>query len=63
MNWLIELRKSKSLKAVEIARELDISRARYCNIEKGRERPTIAQAKRIGKLLGFDWTKFYEDIE
>ncbi len=63
MEWLIEVRKSKGIKAVEVARLLDISRARYCNIEKGRERPTIAQAKRIGRILSFDWTKFYEDIE
>ncbi len=62
MKWLVDLRKSKGMKAVEMARQINVSRSRYCNIEKGRGKPTIAQAKRLANILGFDWTRFYDDI-
>ena len=38
-----------------------ISAPSYCNIENGERRPTVENAKAIAGLLGFDWTRFFED--
>lgn len=58
---LREIRKKKYKKAVEVARLLGVSRGRYCHIETGRRKPTIEQAKTLGKLLEFEWWKLFED--
>ena len=45
----------------EVAKAAGISRASYCNIEIGRRRPSVPVAKRIAKVLDFNWTLFFDD--
>jgi len=30
-------------------------------LEKGKRRPSVEVAKKLGALLGFDWTEFFEE--
>lgn len=55
------LRLDRGLTMKQISNELDISESYYSLIENGERRPSVSVAKRIGAVLGFDWTKFYED--
>ncbi|GMA49372.1 putative HTH-type transcriptional regulator YqaF [Alicyclobacillus contaminans] len=59
-----EMRKRRQdlgLSQQEMADLVDISRSYYTNIELGMRRPGVDTAKRIAGILGFDWTRFYED--
>ena len=55
------LRKAAGKSQAEVAEDIGISRAAYSNIENGKRRPSVEVAKRIAAVLGFDWTRFYED--
>ncbi len=59
--WLIELRKGYS--QTQIAEAAGISQQMYSAIELGERRPSVEVAKKIAAVLGFDWTRFYEDDE
>lgn len=61
--WLAEVRKSKGLSQQAVADAADISQPYYAGIELGtRGKPlAVPIAKRIAKVLGFAWTRFYED--
>ena len=58
---LKEKRKEKGLSQEELAKECGVFRTHISNIEKGVTKPSVNLAKRIGQILEFDWTKFYED--
>ena len=55
------LRKAAGKSQAEVAEDIGISRAAYSNIENGKRRPSVEVAKRIATVLGFDWTRFYEE--
>jgi len=57
--WLIMLRGDKS--QIEVAESAGISQNFYSWIELGKRTPRPDVAKKIADVLGFDWTKFYED--
>lgn len=57
--WLRNLRGNKSQK--DIAEACGITQQMYCWIELGERRPSVEVAKRIAAVMGFDWTRFYED--
>ena len=57
--WLIELRKGRS--QTQIAEAAGISQQMYSAIELGERRPSVEVAKKIASVLGFPWTRFYED--
>ncbi len=59
-NWLIAIREEKGLSQKFVAEKVGIKPPSYCTIEKGRTSPTVETAKKIGAVLGFDWTRFYE---
>lgn len=61
MEWLKEIRRRKGLTQEEIAEQALIRQPSYCNIEKGRRKPTTNTAKRIATILEFDWTLFFEE--
>lgn len=61
MEWILELRKAKGMTQEEVANATDVERASYSNIENGKRRPSVAVAKRIADVLGFDWTRFFEE--
>lgn len=56
-----ELRKEHGWTGVETAERSKISYQHYNFIENGKRRPSVPVAKRIAAVLGFDWTRFYED--
>ena len=58
--WLIDIRKKKGLAQSFVAEKVGISAPSYCNIENGSRRPSVDNAKEIARLLGFEWTRFYE---
>ncbi|MBR3569948.1 MAG: helix-turn-helix transcriptional regulator [Oscillibacter sp.] len=60
-NWLVAIRKSKGLSQKEVAEQVQISQPAYFAIEKEQCKPTVKNAKRIAAVLGFEWTRFYED--
>jgi len=59
--WLREIRKEKKMLQREVANPIGISSAYYTFIEKGKRRPSVETAKKIAAVLGFEWTKFFED--
>lgn len=61
--WLMVIRKQKGLSQKATAEAIKITQPSYCNIENGERRPSVETAKKIGNLLGFPWTRFFEDEE
>ena len=59
--WLIDIRNGRS--QTQIAKEAGITQQMYSFIELGERRPSVEVAKKIAAVLGFDWTRFFEDEE
>lgn len=61
--WLAEIRASKKKSQQEVADAVGISQSYYAGIETGiRGKPlAVPIAKKIAAMLGFDWTRFYEE--
>lgn len=60
-DWLIATRRERGLSQKEVAKRIGLAQPSYCTIEKGKTRPTVDTAKRIAGVLGFDWTRFFEE--
>ena len=59
--WLKQIRKKKKMTHGDVSKECGFSRTLYTLVENGLRRPSVENAKRIASVLGFDWTRFYED--
>lgn len=59
INNLKQLREDKNMRQYDLAQEAGISRSYYTMIENGKKKPSPKVAKRIAKILNFDWTIFY----
>jgi len=59
--WLIEARRDATQE--EIARLVGIQRQYYGMTENGNRRPSVAVAKKIVAVLGFEWTIFLTNWE
>lgn len=59
--WLITIRKRKGLSQKQVSEKANIAQPSYCKIEKGERGVAVETAKKIADVLGFDWTRFYED--
>ena len=57
--WLIELRKGYT--QTQIAEAVGITQQMYSFIELGVRRPSVEVAKKIAAVMGFNWTRFFED--
>lgn len=55
--WLIDIRGSKTQE--DVAKDAQIARSYYAQIEVGTRNPSVAMAKKIAAALGFDWTIFF----
>ena len=53
-------RKAKGLRQTDLAHAACISHSFLVKIENGERRPSVRVARRIAKVLGFDWTLFFE---
>lgn len=58
--WLKNIREEKNLTQQSLAKRIGISRQMVNSIENGTRRPSPEVAKKIAKILGFEWTKFFE---
>lgn len=63
MGWLKTVRLAASSTQKQVAGKAQITQAAYANIENGRRNPSVRTAKKIAAVLGFDWQRFYENIE
>lgn len=61
--WMKKNRMTKNLTQKELADLCNIKRTTVTEIENGKSRPSVEVAKSIANVLGFDWTKFYEEKE
>lgn len=61
-SWLKKLRhESHNMTQEQLAKKVGISRTMITEIENGNANPSVEVAKKIAAVLGFDWTRFYED--
>lgn len=58
--WLTDLREKAGMTHKKVALEAGIERQYYGMIENGVRNPSVAVAKRISNVLGFNWTLFFE---
>lgn len=63
MKWLKDIRHESKLTCDVVARQAGITQQYYNFIENEKRKPSVAVAKRIAGVLGFDWTRFYEDVK
>lgn len=63
MDWLRAARVTANLTQEEMSGRVGIARGAYANIETGERRPSVKTAKKIAAVLGFNWTKFFEEDE
>lgn len=63
MIWLKAMRERENLSQEEISKAVNITQASYSNIENGKRTPSVPVAKKIAAVLGFDWTRFYDEVE
>ena len=59
LNWLVEIRSGRS--QYQMAAEIGIAQSTYASIEVGSRRPSVNMAKRIADVMGFEWTRFFEN--
>lgn len=59
--WLKDIRESQHLSQAEISKQVNVTQPTYSNIEIGKRNPSVEAAKRIADVLGFPWTRFFED--
>lgn len=55
------VRREKRMTQRELAERVGCVRGHISSIENGRVHPSVDMAKAIGKVLGFEWTRFYEE--
>lgn len=58
---LLNLREAAGLSQEELGRKLGISRQAVSQIETGKNTPKVSTAKKLGEILGFDWTEMFND--
>ena len=58
---LLVKREAAGLTQEELGRKLGISRQAVCAIESGKNTPRVTTAKKLGEILGFDWTELFND--
>lgn len=61
MVMLKEIRKKKGLTQEQVAEACGMAQASYSNIENEERCPSVDTAKRIAAVLGFRWTRFFEE--
>lgn len=58
---LLKKREEAGLSQEELGRKLGISRQAVSMIEIGKNTPRVSTAKKLGEILGFDWTELFDD--
>ena len=58
--WLIKARKDKGMTQKQVADLIGFAKPTIGKYELGKRTPKPDIAKKIGEILGIDWTMFYE---
>ena len=58
---LKQIREKKLLTQQQLADMVGVDRTLISKIESGCANPSVSTAKKIAAVLGFHWTKFFED--
>ena len=61
MNYLAKIRKMSGLTQDDVERFTGIDTSSLSFYENGLRMPPIKNAKKLAKLFGVPWTKFYEE--
>ena len=61
--WLKTARESLGISQENVASKCAVTRQYYNFIENGERRPSVETAKKIAAVLGFPWTRFFEEQE
>ena len=59
--WFKRTRKEKGFTQEELAAKIGVTRQHIGLIENGVVAPSVEVAKKIAAVMGFDWTRFYDD--
>lgn len=62
-HWLIQARHDSGMSYSEISKAIGVTSQAIYYWEVGERTPSPKMAKKLSKVLGFDWTKFYEEKE
>ncbi|MEC0310141.1 helix-turn-helix transcriptional regulator [Paenibacillus lautus] len=60
-DWLTKFRTKSAMTHDDVASMVGVSRQYYGMIESGVRNPSVELAKRIAKILKFNWTLFFVD--
>ena len=60
---LKQLRKALGLTQRQVAAAIGLKPGSYCDIENGKKGTKPATAKKLGKVLDFEWTDLYKEAE
>ena len=60
-SWLIALREEKNMTQGQVANAVGLAQPSYFEFEKGISTPRPETAMKIAAVLGFPWTRFYEE--
>lgn len=59
-SWLVKLRGNQSQD--KLAKKIGVAQSTYAAIETGSRNPSVETAKKIAMVLGFEWTKFFDEV-
>ena len=63
MNLIKKKRIEKNLTQEELGNLVELKKAVISHYEKGRAKPSIESAKKIGEALNFPWHQIFEEEE
>lgn len=58
---LKEIREKAGLSQQQLADQVGVGRTTITMIESGENTPSVDTAKKIGEVLGIEWSKLFED--
>lgn len=61
MNELGRIRREQKMSANKLSIMCGVTRQHISNIEHGKVKPSVELAKKLGQVLGCDWTVFFRD--
>ena len=61
--WFKQTREDKGFTQEELAAKIGITRQHIGLIENGVVAPSVEVAKKLAAVLGFEWTRFYDEYD
>lgn len=60
MEIMVQKRKERKMTQAELGQLAGCSQRAIAGYELGERRPSVQMAKKLGEVLGFPWTMFFE---